>query len=390
MDIAGQGKINSMKVIVFGAGSFGSWSAYKLLQAGCQVTLVDSWGAGNSRSSSGGETRVIRTVYGQDELYVEMARRSMDDWRELPDSRELIEFTGNLWLCGEDDSYVRSSLNKMTSLGIPWEEIGINEASKRWPQMNWAGLKHVFFEPQAGFLRARKACVAIKNQFIKEGGLWEIETAILPDISQPVRKISLTSGRALEADVFVFACGPWLKQLFPSLLEDILTISRQEVYYFGVPAGTSQFCQPALPIWLELNEPIHYGLPSIDYRGFKIARDQRGANFDPTNGDREPTANLVNEVRNYLAHRFPGLANAPLTEARVCQYANTPDGHFILDQHKPSGLVIVGGGSGHGFKMGPAIGDRVVQLVREGQKDSCFNLNRFSQARSKSTQFEHS
>lgn len=380
-----------MKVIVVGAGSFGSWSAIKLLQAGCEVTLIDAWGPGHSRSSSGGETRVIRTVYGHDEVYVEMAKRSMAEWQQLEGAeRPLIEMTGSLWLCGPDDSYVRSSMEKMRELDLPLEEIAIAKAKQRWPQINFSGLEKVFFEPMSGFLRARLACQTIVQQFVAGGGTFVIDSVSRTDVSQPVNAIQLASGESMSADAIVFAGGPWLKNLFPSLLGDQLQISRQEVYYFGTPAGCRDFSKSAFPIWLELNEPIYYGIPSVDHRGFKVALDERGPDFDPTYGERTSSPQLVQQAREYLCKRFPLMEDAPLIESRVCQYSNTADGHFIVDQHDPSGLLIAGGGSGHGFKMGPAIGQMVVDRLLHHKIQPQFSLSRLKSDQVKSTQFDHS
>src|SRR5438270_12705675 len=68
--------------IVVGAGAFGGWSALQLLRKGAKVTLLDAWGPGNSRASSGGETRVIRTTYGPERLYTQMAVRALRLWQE--------------------------------------------------------------------------------------------------------------------------------------------------------------------------------------------------------------------------------------------------------------------------------------------------------------------
>ncbi|MEE2641997.1 MAG: FAD-dependent oxidoreductase [Planctomycetota bacterium] len=381
-----------MKAIVVGSGSFGSWSALKLQLAGHQVTLVDAWGPGNSRSSSGGETRVIRTVYGEDEFYVEMAHRSMRQWDELQQQvgKSLMELTGSLWLCGEDDSYLTAALPGMESLGLRLEEYSIRQACEKWPQVNFTGLARAVLEPTSGFLRARQACQAVAEQLETVGGKRIQARVTQPDISQPVTGIQLHSGETLFADVIVFACGPWMGELFPGLLEETIQVSRQEVYYFGVPSGRKRFEKGHLPIWLELNQPIYYGLPSIDQRGFKLARDERGPLFDPTTDERICTPKLVQQAREYLAIRFPDMADAPLVESRVCQYSNTLDGHFIIDRHQPSGLVMVGGGSGHGFKMGPAVGEAVLDIVKNENTISSFGLERFAGIDRKSTQFDHS
>lgn len=380
-----------MNVIVVGAGGFGSWSALKLQQAGCNVTLVDAWGAGNSRSSSGGETRVIRTVYGQDDFYIEMAAQSMEEWDRFQESvgKSLMEMTGSLWLCGEDDSYIQAAMLKMESLGMPLQDM-TREAPHEWPQISFDDIQKVFLEPRSGFLRARQACQVIAQEFVQQGGNFYHGAALPPKMENPKNEVHLASGETLCADQVVWAAGPWLKTILPNELNEILSVTRQEVYYFGTPAGDPSFGRGTLPIWLELNEPIYYGLPSIDNRGFKLARDERGEEFDPTRDSRHITGTLLAQAREYMAHRFPKLDSAPLIESRVCQYTNSLDGHFIMDRVESSEQIVVGGGCGHGFKMGPAIGDLVVQLVLHNRTSPHFELGRFENKVKRSTQFDHS
>ena len=381
-----------MKVIVVGAGSFGSWCAWNLLANGADVTLIDAWGPGNSRSSSGGETRVIRTVYGTDSHYVELASRAIKlwdshqrDWQE-----NLMEITGCLWLCGADDSYVRASQSKMQQHGLSLDDIPLSTARTTWPLIEFDGIEQVIREPTAGFLRARKSCEVIKQQFENHGGEFINGNVLDLDETQPIDRVNLSNGNSYEADHYVFACGPWLKDLFPESIGNHMQISRQEVYYFGASKEISHLISE-LPIWLELNEPIYYGIPSVDSRGFKIARDERGVNFDPTFGDRAPTSSLVQQTRDYLRRRFPKLADSPMIESRTCQYSNTPDGHYIIDRHSPTNAWVVGGGCGHGFKMGPVIGEIVGNaIINQQMPDPMFGLDRLNAASERCTQFDHS
>jgi glycine/D-amino acid oxidase-like deaminating enzyme len=179
----------------------------------------------------------------------------------------------------------------------------------------------------------------------------------------------LAYGSPLEADIYVFACGPWLPSLFPIPVRP----TRQEVFFFGTPAGWRD-----LPVWIESGERFFYGIPGNDHRGFKIADDTRGEPFDPTSGERTPTPETLERVRRHLALRFPALAGAPLLESRVCQYENSPDGHLLIGRHPELRNVwIVGGGSGHGFKLGPAVGEHVAALVLgEAEPLPLFRLDR--------------
>ena len=178
-----------------------------------------------------------------------------------------------------------------------------------------------------------------------------------------LESIQTTSGRTITADRFVFACGPWLPKLFPELLGGLIHVTRQEVFFFGVPPGDTKFKPGALPVWIDFNEFV-YAIPNLEDRGFKVAIHSHGPDFDPDNDNRLCTTAGLEAVREYLARRVPMLANAPVTETRVCQYENTSNGDFLIDRHPAfENVWIVGGGSGHGFKHGPAVAEYAVELM---------------------------
>ena len=169
-------------------------------------------------------------------------------------------------------------------------------------------------------------------------------------------------GVQVSAKTFVFACGPWLPKLFPRWLAERIQPTRQEVFYFGPPGG-GRFHYSAMPTWIDFNDET-YGLPDLDGRGVKIAIDRHGPPFDPDNGDRIASSEGLSEVRERLARRLPALKDAPLLESRVCQYENTSNGDFLIDRHPEfENVWLVGGGSGHGFKHGPAVGEYVAARV---------------------------
>ena len=181
----------------------------------------------------------------------------------------------------------------------------------------------------------------------------------------------------------MFACGPWLASLFPDAVGANVSATRQEVFYFGTPAGDARFRAPALPVWMDFAVGSRsgqvYGIPASGSSGFKVADDAPGPEIDPTTSERDVSAEGIARARAFLSLRFPALADAPLIASEVCQYESTPDDHFIVDRHPgASNVWIVGGGSGHGFKMGPAIGEMVASLVLDGATpDPQFSLARF-------------
>jgi sarcosine oxidase len=372
-----------LHVAVVGAGAFGGWTALHLLRRGARVTLIDAWGAGNSRSSSGGETRIIRGVYGSDRLYVDWTARSFALWKEAEQrwGRRLYRRTGVLWMAGEDDSYVRASLPFLKDAGLAIEEISPEAAGKRFPQIDFAGVHTIFFEPEAGYLFARRACQAVAEAVVAEGGEVRL-TAGAPDAFQggALRGLELSDGSTLRADLYLFACGPWLGGLFPDVIgEDRLRVTRQEVFFFGLPPGDPWFHEERCPTWVDLSgERIFYGMPGNEGRGFKVADDTRGAPFDPTLEERLVTPALLAAAREAMGRRFPGMAGQPVVETRVCQYENSPDGHLLFGRHPAAGNVwLLGGGSGHGFKLAPALGDYAAGILMEdGTPDPLFRLGR--------------
>lgn len=372
-----------LRVAVIGAGAFGGWSALYLLRRGARVTLLDAWGPGNSRASSGGESRIIRGTYGPDGIYTRLAARSLELWQENQKrwNLKLYHPTGVLWMAGEDDAYEKAALPHLRDAGWAFEEWTAAEAAKRYPQINFEGVKWVIFEKGAGYLSARRACRAVVEGFTAEGGEYRelaVESAAIE--GGEMRSLKLSDGCTLTADVYVFACGPWLGKLFPGVLGGLITPTRQEVFYFGPPAGDERFSEGGLPVWIDHGERLFYGIPGNDGRGFKLADDTRGAAFDATSGDRTPTREALESARRYLAFRFPALKDAPLTESRVCQYEQTPDGQFIVDRHpRAENVWLIGGGSGHGFKHGPAMGEMASEIVADGKSpDSFFPLSRFA------------
>jgi len=372
----------SIHVAVIGAGAFGGWTALSLLRAGARVTLIDAWGPGHSRASSGDETRVIRGAYGPNRIYTRLVARSLPMWREnqrrwgVP----LLMETGCLWMAADQDDYEQASLAALRESSLPFETLKQSDCRVRFPQVNWEGVEWAILEKQAGFLLARRACQAVMEGFVAENGAWR-QAAVQPGPARSGRmeSIALGDGSRMAADHYVFACGPWLGEVFPELLGGRVTPTRQEVYYFGTPAGDLSFNGERFPAWVDNNRKRFYGIPGNQWRGFKAAEDAPGEPYDPTAGERVHSPAWLAKVRAYLAFRFPALANAPLTESRVCQYEMTPDGDLILDRHpEASNVWLIGGGSGHGFKFGPAFGEHVAQCVLGSAKpEPRFALSRF-------------
>ena len=372
------------RVVVVGAGAFGGWTALDLARRGASVTLIDAWGAGNSRASSGGETRVIRAAYNGERLYIEMVRRALDLWREHEAKwgRRVLRQTGALWMFeAADDSYARRSAAPMRAVRLTLEELSLRDALARFPQIRFEGLMRVWWEPDAGFLLAREACELVREACVR-AGVEYVTAQVRPGAITNDRMafVDLSDGTRREAESFVFACGPWLGKLFPGVVGQRIRATKQDVLYFGTPPGDRQFDIGTMPVWVNFGAKLMYGIPGNERRGFKIADDTLGADVDPTALERVVSPASVTGARALLRKRFPKIGHAPLVHAEVCQYERTPDGNFLVDWHPAArNVLLLGGGSGHGFKMGPAIGELAAGIVAAGQPTpEMFRLARMS------------
>ena len=354
---------------MIGAGVFGAWTALQLRRSGRSVTLVDAYGPGNSRSSSGGESRVIRMGYGADEWYTRSSRRSLGLWKDLAASsgESLFYPAGVLWMARGEDPLTVGTLATLARLEIRHEKLTRAELERRWPQIDFGPVTWGIYEPESGALMARRGVRAAVAEAERAGVAVTMAAALPPAGAGRLSSVDLESGARLSADIFVFACGPWLPKVFPDLLADRIFPTRQEVFYFGPPAGDTRFELGAMPVWVDFSEEI-YGLPDIESRGFKVAPDRHGPPFDPDTGERRVTSQGVAAALQFVGRRFPTLKAAPLVASEVCQYENTSNGDFLIDRPPDRENVwLVGGGSGHGFKHGPAVGEYVAARIADGK-----------------------
>jgi len=352
-------------VAVVGAGAFGAWAAYHLRQRDKRVVLLDAYGPGHSRSSSGGETRIMRMGYGPDDIYTRFALRSMKLWREFMrrSGEQLFLPTGMLWLARKRDRYPQKSLETLTRLRVPCEKLPRVELRKRFPQFSLRGIDWGLLEPEAGVLLARRAVQAVVAQAVEDGVEYIGEAVETPRGGSRLDAIVTNTGRRVVADEFVFACGAWLPRIFPDTVGKRMFPSRQEVCFFSVAAGSSSYALPAMPAWYSYADNI-YGTPDIENRGIKMGFDGHGPQFDPETADRIVSPRGLRTMREHLRTYFPELRDSPLSETRVCAYENTSNGDFLIDRHPDiENVWIAGGGSGHGFKHAPAVGEYVAGII---------------------------
>jgi glycine/D-amino acid oxidase-like deaminating enzyme len=336
-------------LVVVGAGVFGASLARRCAHSGWRVTLVEAVSPGHVRAGSGDESRLIRCGHGHDEWHARSARRAWELWHDIDPS--LVVGSGLLWLAHRDDGWEAASERTLRALGIPCERV---DPAPWFPSFAGEDVRWALHEPEAGILRARRAVGVLVRQAVDAGA-----QLVLARARPEGAAVALEDGRRLEADRVVWACGAWLGPLFPGVVS--LRVTQQDVFYYGAGAD---WRTPGVPGWVDYDAAA-YGLGDLDGRGVKVCSDAEGPPFDAEHGDRVALAEHERRARDLLTRRFPGLAGAPLVGTRTCQYELTADTRFVVAPHPDHGdrVWLLGGGSGHGFKHGPALAETVERWI---------------------------
>ncbi|RVT90855.1 NAD(P)/FAD-dependent oxidoreductase [Sphingomonas crocodyli] len=351
-------------IVIVGAGAFGAWSALELRERGARVTLLDSYGAGNARATSGDETRQIRSAYADREIYSRWADRAFTLWheRQAEFGRRLI-FANGVLSPNEPAAQFEAEKRIFAKLGIPFEVLSPDECRKRWPQGGFDGDERALYEPRAGTVKARESLIAVTETFVAKGGQTRIAMA-KPGASAGGRltDLALSDGSRLSCGLAIFACGPWLPTVLPDVLTGFVRRTRSEVFYVGSPPGDLSYHWERFPnIW---HGGGGYSLSDVDY-GYKIAPGMGvSLPMDPDRDERIVSPIMWDIARRFIARRTPGLVGQPMVASRVCSLENSDNGHFIIDRHPGlANLWVAGGGSGHAFKMGPMTGRYIAERV---------------------------
>ncbi len=362
----------SPDVVVIGAGTFGLWTALHLQRLGARVTVIDAYGAGNSRQTSGGETRGVRSSYGDrphGRLWTRWANdaiRKWTEWDEMGRDRLLPRVffnTGDLILRSRPEPYLEASRGHWDALGTPYEVLTADEVAYRWPWIRFEDLGATLFEPAAGVVRARRAIESVARVFEEEGGTIRIGRAELGSRSgSRLDGVALTDGEEVSAGITLFACGPWFPKVFPALMGNRIRTSIGYTIYFAVPPADTRFSFPHMPSY---GVPGCTGWPALppDHRGFRVRTGGR-APEDPDTSDRWVPAAAHERPREILARHFPDLVGAPINETRACHYESSVDSNFIVDHHPDfDNAWLLGGGSAEAFKFGPVLGEYIARRV---------------------------
>lgn len=387
-------------IVVVGGGAWGGWTSLHLRRRGARVTMIDAYGPGNSRASSGDETRGVRSSYGDraaaGALWTSWARTAIQRWQAFDDeyaaefNTKFFHTTGDVICRAAEEPFVKRTLELWKAQGVPHEVIDGDEVMKRWPVIDARDITIAITEPDAGVVRSRHATQAVAAIAQREGVRLVIGRARPGTVSQGVMDgVVLDDGTVIRGDRYLFCCGPWLRKLFPTLLENRMRIPLGYVCYFGVPEGDRRFTYPHLPSYNFPGVTGWAALP-VDLRGFRVrgaiapplppgpppaaspgaaAAARQGATIDTAQQDPDTSGRWMNQERidgsrRFVQARFPLLGDAPLLETRACHYESSINRNFIID-HLPetTNAWIAGVGQAEGFKFGPVVGEYIAQRV---------------------------
>ena len=360
------------EIVVVGAGAFGMWTALNLVRQGADVTVVDPYGPANSRQTSGGETRGVRTSYGdrmhgdQWAVWGAEAIRRWNAWDEehgadmLP---KLFFNTGDLILRPEMEPYLEDTMANWNAIGTPYEQLDMDEVRRRWPWIKLDEMNVALYEPGAGVVRARRTIESVAKVFEREGGKFVLGRAALGDqTGGRLNNVSVEPCENVSGQTFVLAVGPWFPKFLPELMGKRLRIPIGHVFYFGIPSGNNNFMFPNMPSY---GVPGCTGWPALtgDHRGFRVRTGGRPPQ-DPDESDRWIDKEHHERPREILERFFPDLVGQPVLETRACHYESSIDSNFIVDKHPDFDNVwIAGGGSAEAFKFGPMLGEYIAKRV---------------------------
>ncbi|MXQ11411.1 N-methyl-L-tryptophan oxidase [Microvirga makkahensis] len=390
----------SCDVAVVGLGAMGSAALYQLAKRGVKAIGIDRFAPPHDQGSTHGETRITRQAIGEGEIYVPLALRSHEIWKELEAETGERLLVQNGCLVVDSASSVAGGVIRAAFLErtrkaamtykIPHEMLDAAEIRRRYPQFTPKEHEIGYFEPEGGYLNPER-CVAVQLERARAmGAVTQLGTRVVsvsPD-GEGVRIVT-DQGELLAGHAIVSA-GAWAPTFLGAPFRQLLSPSRQVMHWFEVePDYARHWSKSPVFIWCHGTSPndFFYGFPSLSgSNAVKTAGEQYDVSVHPDEVERTVTpAESAAMCETHLAGRVRGL-RPDATRAVTCLYTVTPDSHFLIDRHPESErILVVSPCSGHGFKHSAAIGEVAAQQIENRGSSidiSAFALSRFPRARS--------
>jgi glycine/D-amino acid oxidase-like deaminating enzyme len=355
--------------IIVGAGIFGVTAALELRRRRHAVTLLDPGPIPHPDAASTDISKVLRMDYGADEFYMELMAHAFTGWDAWNDrwGEPLYHQTGVLMLSRgamQPGGYEYESYRLLLKRGHAVERMDSNLIRRRFPAWNASLYPDGYFNPRGGWAASGR----VVEKLVTEARALGVDVRPGERISRWVARgarvvgVETQGGLQIHGDHVVLAAGSWTPHLHPGLA-GLMWSTAQDVFHFRVPVP-AEFQPPVFPVWTaDIANTGWYGFPALPDGTLKVAHHGQGRQTHPSH-PRQVLDDSEARYRTFLRQTFPALAGAPRIHARVCFYADTFDGDFLID-HDPErpGLVVASGGSGHGFKFAPMLGGIIADVV---------------------------
>lgn len=357
-----------MKVVVVGGGIVGLSTAWALKRAGADVSVVEQGRLPNPLGSSVDQHRLIRYPYGAQRGYLRMVREAYHGWERLWGDLKMRLYaeTGTLVLSGMGDAWAKECVVTLAAEEIEHLSFDAETVIGRWPMLVGDGLEDAYYCPSGGLLFAESIIAALSGH-LRERGVPLLTGKAVAAIDAEAGSVKLADGDSLRADRILVAAGPWTSRLLPDLAP-VSRPSRQTVVYLQPPAEFTAAWHTA-PMLLEIGAVKGFYLvpPRVTRdgmrTGLKISDHRFGPTADP-DGSRDPSAAEIDAILDGARHRIAGLEGYRVLQGKTCFYDVEAEERFQLRRLGACGYALCGT-SGHGFKFGPALGERIAAVLQE-------------------------
>jgi sarcosine oxidase len=381
-DVLKEDQMSSFDIAVIGLGAMGSASLYAAARRGQRVLGLERYEPGHFRSSSFGESRLIRLAYFEDPSYVPLVQEAYARWRDLEAAtgQNVLMITGAIEAGFAGAPLVVESWRSSTEHNLASERLTARQANARFPAFDLPDDWDVIFQPDAGVLLPEKAIRLFVAGAEAHGAMVRLHTRVIS--VEPIDgkvQIVLEGGERFEVGSAVISAGAWIGDLLPDIAQG-LRLTRQPLMWFK-PLDPALVRPDRMPAFLfQTRTDLIYGLPDVCGTGVKAALHDSGellSSAEEARGavSRAEVAHLQGTLRRYV----PAAAGT-LVDSSVCIYTRSPDGHFLVGLHpKAPQLVIASPCSGHGFKFASVMGEILADLAINRKTDrpiDLFNVER--------------
>lgn len=352
-----------MNVIVVGAGIAGLSTAWSLVKAGHNVSIVEQGPIPNPLAASGDHHRIIRRAYRAGTGYgllISEAYEAWDEmWADLGENH--LDARGFLCISREPGDEAEEYREGLEEGNFPFELFSPDEAVRRWPFLEPGSFRYAYFSPEGGALHCRKIAAGLAR-WLRANGANVYEHSKVTEIDAEAGHIVLEQGETMQADRIVVAAGAWVLKLFPELGGDLKTF-RTALAYVEPPADLKAAWEAA-PVILDVGGKTDgYMIPLTRGAGMKFGSGLHKVPTSDADWNRDPVAGEGEAIRNLFSPPIARIEEYHVTEVVTCAYTFTSDERFFA--YERGTCLVVSACSGHGYKFGAAVGRRVARAVED-------------------------